>query len=101
MFKTKPLVICAVILITIFGAKNSTGSPYENLNTVTVTPTTAGVDHSYNAKPGGGYTHEFKLYNIDCIAKCSFRYYMTSGAGTALNSCSPITKGIKICPTGP
>jgi len=67
----------------------------------TVTPTTAGVDHSYNAKPGGGYTHEFKLYNIDCIAKCSFRYYMTSGAGTALNSCSPITKGIKICPTGP
>jgi len=67
----------------------------------TVTPATAFVDHSYKAKPGGGYTHEFQLHNIDCIAKCSFRYYVTSGAGSALNSCSPITKGVKVCPTAP
>ncbi len=67
----------------------------------TVTPATAGVSHTYKAKPGGGYTHEFKLFNIDCITKCSFRYYVTSGVGSYLNSCSPILKGVKVCPTVP
>jgi hypothetical protein len=64
----------------------------------TITPETPNVDHTYDAKPGGGYIHKFVVENQDCTPSCSFRFSVSSGTDHTQVSSSVFFKRVKICP---
>jgi len=65
-----------------------------------VTPSTSGVEQTYAAKAGGGYTHKFTMYGRECNLNCSFRYTVSSGTGPNQVTSATKTKKVTFCASG-
>lgn len=66
---------------------------------LTISPSTYGVNYTYAAKSGGGYTHKLRVDHEACNLGCSFYFTATSNTGLhGVTSTPPKFKKIKLCP---
>ncbi len=58
------------------------------------------VQHTYAAKPGGGYRHSITIPNVECLANCTFKYQVASSlTGQSAQGCPLRTKKVLVCPS--